>query len=100
MDSKQLNKDPLQLNVLKSPFCGDLRSKKFYMRDGIANSAEDYIDSSGHTWCYNTQMPIGPDGIRVTPHECGPDRECYRSALEKPSEYVAVTTGRFIGRLA
>ena len=76
------------LKVMQTPFCGDLRSKKFYMRDEILTSAEDYHDASGHIFCYRTQMPVGPDGMRVEPESCGPDRACYRSALSKPAPYV------------
>ncbi len=76
------------LDVLQTPFCGDLRSKKFYMADAILQTAEEYYDSSGHIWCYHTQLPIGPDGRRVAPDLCGPNRNCYRSALEKPQPYV------------
>jgi hypothetical protein len=65
----------------KTLFCGDLRSKKFYMLDAIPSQAEDYIDDSNHCWCYHTQNPVGPDGGYVTPHRCGPQRSCYRSAL-------------------
>jgi hypothetical protein len=84
------NKLVFPLNVLKTPFCGDLRSKKFYMRDEILTSADDYRDASGHIFCYHTQMPVGPDGFRVDPDDCGPDRPCYRSAFAKPEEYSAV----------
>ena len=70
-----------------TPFCGDLRSKKFYMHDKLPTSADDFLDSFGHTWCYHTQMPVGPDGYRVDPHECGPDRPCYRSAVSEPKPY-------------
>ena len=77
-----------KLQVLQTPFCGDLRSKKYYMRDEILSNAEDYHDASGHTWCYHTQMPIGPDGLRAAPEYCGPDRRCYRSALAQPVAYV------------
>jgi hypothetical protein len=76
------------LNVLQTPFCGDLRSKKYYLNDAIITKAEDYMDGSGHTWCYHTQMPVGPDGMRVAPQYCTPDRGCYRSALAKPSVYM------------
>jgi hypothetical protein len=100
MNSRKTPNPSIQLNVLKTPFCGDLRSKKFYMRDAIPTCAEDYIDSSGHTWCYNTQMPLGPDGMHATPHECGPDRACYRSALQTPDEYVADPKNSFVRRLA
>jgi hypothetical protein len=72
------------LNVVQTPFCGELRSKKYYMRDAILTSEEEYHDASGHTWCYLTQMPIGPDGLDASPPNCGPGRSCYRSALARP----------------
>jgi len=71
--------------VSLTPFCGDLRSKKFFMLDGIATQAEQYYDPSGHCWCYHTQQPIGPDGVHVSPESCGPGRKCYRSALSNPT---------------
>src|SRR5450432_2460277 len=83
MNSKP-NTDPVHLTVLKTPFCGDLRSKKFYIKDQIITSADEYRDSSGHIFCYHTQMSVGPDGFHVDPDECGPDRICYRSGLAKP----------------
>ncbi len=79
---------PKQPEVLKTPFCGDLRSKKYYMYDQILTEAEDYHDASGHTWCYNTQIPIGPDGQRAAPEYCTPDRSCYRSAFQEPEPWV------------
>ena len=78
------------LEVLPTPFCGDLRSKKYYLRDEILTNAEDYHDGSGHTFCYHTQMPIGPDGARAAPEYCTPDRKCYRSALAEPLAYVPI----------
>src|SRR4051794_213987 len=79
---------PAKLEVLNTPFCGDLRSKKFYLRDEILTEAEDYHDASGHTFCYHTQMAIGPDGSRAAPEYCRPDRKCYRSALAEPEPYM------------
>ena len=76
-----------ELKVLETPFCGDLRSKKYYMHDAIITDPEDYHDGSGHTWCYHTQMPVGPDGSRAAPEYCGPGRKCYRSALAEPAPY-------------
>ena len=69
-------------------FCGDLRSKKYYMLDTIATEADDYLDASGHCWCYHTQQPIGPDGQQVLPERCGPERKCYRSALSAPTTII------------
>lgn len=68
--------------VIESPFCGSLRSKKFFMMDGLATEADQYLDSSNHCWCRETQQVIGPDGGRVQPHRCVPGRSCYSSALE------------------
>ncbi|HEY7120748.1 MAG TPA: hypothetical protein VH475_29455 [Tepidisphaeraceae bacterium] len=75
---------PQSLNVLATPFCGELRSKKFFMLDGLPADESDFLDPSGHCWCYHTQQPIGPDGRHVSPADCGPGRHCYRSALSEP----------------
>jgi len=68
---------------ITTPFCGDLRSKKFFLLDQIATKPEDYLDPSGHCWCYHTQQVVGPDGNIVAPEDCVPGRACYRSALDK-----------------
>lgn len=67
--------------VVNTPFCGSLRSKKYFMLDVIATEAEQYLDDSNHCWCYHTQQVIGPDGGLVAPHKCVKARSCYRSAL-------------------
>ena len=69
------------LAAAQSPFCGSLRSKKFFMRDGLATEAEHYLDASNHCWCRHTQLAVGPDGGRAKPERCVPGRECYSSAL-------------------
>jgi hypothetical protein len=71
---------------VKTPFCGDLRSKKFYQLDRIATHADDYLDESNHCWCYHTQTPMGADGGYVTPQRCVPGRSCYRSAMTEPKK--------------
>ena len=76
---------PSELNVIETPFCGDLRSKKFFLLNAIPAEASDYMDASGHCWCHHTQMPVGPDGYRAAPEFCGPERKCYRSALSPES---------------
>ena len=68
--------------VIQSPFCGSLRSKKFFMMDSLATEAEQYLDASNHCWCRETQQVIGPDNGRVQPNRCVPGRTCYSSALE------------------
>ena len=67
--------------VVQSPFCGSLRSKKFFMLDSLATEAEQYMDASNHCWCRETEQVIGPDGGRVDPGSCNPGRSCYSSAL-------------------
>jgi hypothetical protein len=68
--------------AVQSPFCGQLRSKKFFMLDRLAASAEDYIDGANHVWCFETQEVIGPDNCRVAPDNCIPGRSCYVSAVK------------------
>ena len=67
---------------MQSPFCGSLRSKKYYMLDRLATSADEYLDATNHVWCCETQEVIGPDNSRVDPERCGPGRACYTSALK------------------
>jgi hypothetical protein len=73
------------LPVIQTPFCGDLRSKKFFMLDRLPADHEDFLDPSGHCWCYHTQIALGPDGSHAGPDHCGPGRSCYRSALSDPT---------------
>jgi hypothetical protein len=68
-------------SLVQTPFCGELRSKKFFMLDVIATSADQYLDASNHCWCFKTQQVLGPDGSQVGPDRCVPGRKCYRSAL-------------------
>jgi hypothetical protein len=68
---------------IQSPFCASLRSKKFFMIDGIASSAEDYLDAANHVWCCETQEVIGPDNKGVFPDRCTPGRSCYTSAISE-----------------
>ena len=74
---------------LETPFCGELRSKKYFLLDTIPSQASDLLDGSGHCWCYHTQQPIGPDGMHVLPDLCGPGRSCYRSALPASTEELS-----------
>ena len=70
------------IDASQTPFCGSLRSKKFFMLDAVATEPSQYLDASNHCWCRETQGVIGPDGGRATPARCGPGRSCYVSALE------------------
>lgn len=67
--------------TLESPFCGELRSKQFYMHNGLATEASHYLDATGHCWCSVTQQVVGPDGGSVDPGRCVPGRGCFVSAL-------------------
>jgi hypothetical protein len=69
------------LAVVESPFCGSLRSKKFFLLDGLATEASDYLDASNYCWCCETQGVVGPDGGRAQPTRCVPGRACYSSSL-------------------
>ena len=82
----QLNYDEQALEggataVGESPFCGSLRSKKFFLLDGLATDASQYLDASNYCWCRETQGVVGPDGSRVQPQRCVPGRSCYVSSL-------------------
>ena len=79
MDEREVS--PLATG-LETPFCGRLRSKKFFKLDRLATSAEDYIDGANHVWCFETQEVIGPDNERVDPECCTPGRSCYSSAIK------------------
>ncbi|HEU5133446.1 MAG TPA: hypothetical protein VFT26_15125 [Pyrinomonadaceae bacterium] len=70
------------IEPLQSPFCGSLRSKKYFMLDRLATSADEYLDATNHVWCRETQEVIGPDNASVDPERCGPGRPCYTSALK------------------
>jgi hypothetical protein len=69
-------------DTLKSPFCRELRSKRFFMVQGVPTESRQYLDGSDHCWCFLTQQPIGPDGDKVYPDRCTSGRTCYRSSLE------------------
>ncbi len=67
--------------MVDSPFCRELRSKKYFMLNRLATDASHYLDDSDHCWCCVTQQVVGPDGGKVTPYQCIPGRGCYKSAL-------------------
>jgi hypothetical protein len=79
------SKLPQLPDVPATRFCGDLRSKNYFLLDGLPAEESDFLDPSGHCWCYHTQQPIGPDGGHVGPQECNAGRGCYRSALSQPT---------------
>jgi hypothetical protein len=70
--------------VVESPFCGALRSKQFFFVDGLATTESDYLDATGHCWCAETHLVVGPDGGKAQPGRCVSGRACYRSAFATP----------------
>lgn len=68
--------------AVQSPFCGELRSKKFFMLDVMPTDETQYLDASNHCWCYRTQQVVGPDCLPVSPAGCTPGRSCYVSSLD------------------
>lgn len=67
--------------ALESPFCDNLRSKQYYLLDGLPTDENDYRDASGYCWCFATQGVVGPDGYKAGPRHCRPGRDCYRSTF-------------------
>lgn len=68
-------------DITRSPFCRHLRSKKYFLLTVLPAQEGDYLDGSQHCWCYETQIVVGPDGGKVEPARCGPERRCYESSL-------------------
>jgi hypothetical protein len=62
-----------------TPFCSEIRSKKYFTLKAIPMTEADILDPSGHCWCRQTMQVVGPDGEMVEPKECKPGRSCYKS---------------------
>ena len=73
---------PEPVAVPESPYCGELRSKQYYLHGGLATEPEHILDATGHCWCFVTQQVVGPDGGRVGPGRCVPGRACYTSVFQ------------------
>lgn len=69
--------------AILSPFCRELRTKKYFFRQDMATEAHHLLDASNHCWCRLTMQTLGPDREYVHPNNCGPERACYRSAFEE-----------------
>lgn len=73
------------LSNLISPFCSDLRSKKYYFLKKPALVAADILDASNDCWCAKTQMRLGPDDDGVNPESCCSGRACFSAVgSDKP----------------
>lgn len=69
--------------VLQSPFCSELRSKKYYFLQEMPTEEAQLLDSSNHCWCRLTMQVIGPDSGIVRPGNCKAGRACYKSLFEE-----------------
>ena len=67
--------------IRSSPYCAQLRSKKFYFLQRPPMEEEDLADGSGHCWCLKTMHAQGPDGDAVEPADCQAGRACFESIL-------------------
>lgn len=68
-----------QEEIVTSPFCRELRSKKYYFLQEMPTEEQHLLDVTNHCWCSRTMQAIGPDGERAHASDCKPDRPCYRS---------------------
>ena len=67
--------EPVRIQI--SPFCGRLRSKKYYFLKAPPIQPSDILDASGHCWCQRTMGSVGPDGRLVDPETCRAGRRCF-----------------------
>ncbi len=75
--------NPTEITIMQSPFCRELRSKKYYFVQGVPTEESDIVDGSNHCWCSITMQAIGPDAHLAHATECKPDRACYRSLFDE-----------------
>lgn len=69
-------------DALFSPFCRELRTKRYYFLDGMATEESQLLDGSNRCWCGRTMQAYGPDGEMVYTADCKPGRSCYKSLFE------------------
>ena len=62
-----------------SPFCADLRTKRWSFLESPALTEADILDGSGRAWCRRTMQSVGPDGELVEPGACCRGRGCFLS---------------------
>ena len=62
----------------QSPFCRELRSKKYYFMQDTPTEDHHILDVTNHCWCRQTMQAIGPDGERAHAGDCKADRACFR----------------------
>lgn len=65
--------------VVESPYCREIRSKRYYFLAAMPTEVSDIRDSSNNCWCGATRQAVGPDGELARPEDCIPGRACYVS---------------------
>lgn len=61
-----------------SPYCAELRSKRWLSLQRPPLVEEDILDVTGHVWCAESMQSLGPDGEIVDPADCQAGRKCFR----------------------
>jgi len=69
--------------IINSPFCRELRSKKYFFLEEMPTEIHHIRDASNHCWCRKTVQAFGPDGELVRPEDCNASRGCYQSLFEE-----------------
>ena len=73
---------PVANETVSSPYCREIRSKKYYFLQEMPTEEHHLRDGSNHCWCLRTMQVVGPDGEMVRPENCTAGRSCYRSLFE------------------
>ena len=60
-----------------SPFCRNLRTKKYYSLPRPPRTEEELLEASGHCWCRVTGHAAGEDGEVACPEDCVAGRPCF-----------------------
>lgn len=68
-------------DLVLSPFCIHLQSKKLFFSTGPPMKVDDVLDASRHCWCRRTMQALGPDAEVVDPRDCQAGRSCFESIL-------------------
>ena len=70
------------VEVVNSPYCCEIRSKRFFFLREMPTEEHHLKDGSNHCWCRVTMKVYGPDGELTRPSDCVAGRSCYRSLFE------------------
>jgi len=68
--------------IVNSPFCREIRSKRFFFLREMPTEPHHLKDGSNHCWCRVTMKVYGPDGEITRPTDCVAGRSCYKSLFE------------------